>query len=377
MPAVAKVLPLVTARGMPGALDYLDDSLAAVGTVVRIPLGRGRIVDGVIVARATESDFDEAKLKPVEVVEDRSVPPELTELAQWLADDVASTTARALGLVTPPAGKAKQRLWVRLADEDGPGGGGEDAGPIDDAEAEVDASPARKAPKLTAAQETLLTSLREDGPRPAGDEVARWRTLEKRGLVVVELADERRAPANHAVGSSARVAPAATEEQLSALRRISEVLAQDGGGSLLLHGVTGSGKTEVYLRATEETLASGRTALVLVPEIGLTPQIVHRFRERFGDIVATIHSGLSTGQRRDEWWRVRTGEARIVVGARSAVFAPLEDVGLVIVDEEHDSSFKSGEDPRYDARRVAAWRARHHGALLLCGSATPRPESMA
>ncbi|MDO9352160.1 MAG: primosomal protein N' [Solirubrobacteraceae bacterium] len=374
MPAVAQVLPLVTARGMPGALDYLDESLAPVGTVVQIDLG-GRSVGGIVVGRLTESQWPVEKLKPVEEVEERSTTPELVELAQWMADDVASTTARALALVAPPAGKAKQRLWVRLADGLDPTTlTTEPAGPEVASDGD---SAGRKTPKLSDAQRELIASLTESGPRAAGDELGRWRTLEKRGLVVVEVADERRRPAAHAVGASAKRVPPQTAEQTAALARINQVAEQPDGGALLLHGVTGSGKTEVYLRAAQATLDRGRTVLVLVPEIGLAPQIVHRFRERFGDVVAVMHSGLSAGQRRDEWWRVRSGEATIVVGARSAVFAPLDDVGLVVVDEEHDASFKAGEDPRYDARRVAAWRARHNHALLLCGSATPRPESLA
>ncbi len=374
VPPVAQVLPLVTARGMPGALDYLDDSLAPVGTVVQINLNN-RSVGGIVVGRLADSDWPVEKLKSVEVVEERSTTPELVELAQWLADDVASTTARALALVAPPEGKAKQRLWARLAGVGGEAGAGGEASVTADTPAAAEAGAG--SPTLSGAQRALLESLIASGPRPAGAELARWRTLEKRGLVVVEVADERRRPAAHAVGSSAAKVPPQTEEQTAALTRINEVAAQDGGGALLLHGVTGSGKTEVYLRAAQETLDRGQTVLVLVPEIGLTPQIVHRFRERFGDVVAVMHSKLSIGERRDEWWRVRSGEATIVVGARSAVFAPLEEIGLVVVDEEHDASFKAGEDPRYDARRVAAWRARHHGALLLCGSATPRPESLA
>ena len=139
--------------------------------------------------------------------------------------------------------------------------------------------------------------------------------------------------------------------------------------------MTGSGKTEVYLRAAERTLAAGRSVLVLVPEIALTPQIVARFRERFGDTVAVLHSALAPGARYDEWLRLRRGEARICVGPRSAVFAPLERIGLIVVDEEHDASYKHEGDPRYDARHVAARRARDHGAVLVAGSATPRAES--
>jgi primosomal protein N' (replication factor Y) len=152
--------------------------------------------------------------------------------------------------------------------------------------------------------------------------------------------------------------------------------APGGARSFLLHGVTGSGKTEVYLGAVEAVLAAGRDAIVLVPEIGLTPQTVARFEARLGPLVALLHSGLGEGERYDEWQRLRSGEARVCVGPRSAVFAPLRDVGLIVVDEEHDASYKHEGDPRYDARTVAAHRAEALGAVLLCGSATPRPESV-
>ena len=144
----------------------------------------------------------------------------------------------------------------------------------------------------------------------------------------------------------------------------------------LLHGVTGSGKTEVYLRAAHAALEQGRGAIVLVPEIALTPQIVGRFVERFGDTVAVLHSQLTPAQRYAEWRRLREGEARVCVGPRSAVFAPIEGLGLIVVDEEHDASYKHEGDPRYDARDVAAERAERCGAVLLAGSATPRPESV-
>ena len=144
---------------------------------------------------------------------------------------------------------------------------------------------------------------------------------------------------------------------------------------LLLNGVTGSGKTEVYLRAVAQVLEQGRSAIVLVPEIALTPQTAGRFAERFGDRVAVMHSQLGLGERYDEWQRLRRGEARVCVGPRSAVFAPVRDLGLIVVDEEHDSAYKQESDPRYDARRVAEHRAEQAQAVLLCGSATPRPES--
>ena len=145
----------------------------------------------------------------------------------------------------------------------------------------------------------------------------------------------------------------------------------------LLHGVTGSGKTEVYLRVIAEALAAGKTALVLVPEISLTPQLAARFRARFGDQVAILHSGLSEQARLGEWSRLRRGEARIAVGARSAVFAPLANLGVIVVDEEHDGSFKQEEGVRYHARDVALVRAQRAGAVCVLGSATPSLESYA
>jgi primosomal protein N' (replication factor Y) (superfamily II helicase) len=167
-----------------------------------------------------------------------------------------------------------------------------------------------------------------------------------------------------------------TAEQAAAVARLSAALAEGRASTRLLAGITGSGKTEVYLRATAEALRTGRGAIVMVPEIALTPQIVARFIERFGDTVAVLHSRLTIAQRREEWRRLRLGEARVCVGPRSAVFAPIERLGLIVIDEEHDSSYKHEGDPRYDARTVAARRAEDCAALLLLGSATPRPESV-
>jgi primosomal protein N' (replication factor Y) (superfamily II helicase) len=165
------------------------------------------------------------------------------------------------------------------------------------------------------------------------------------------------------------------EPELTASQRAAVERIVAGGGPYLLHGATGSGKTEVYLQACAAVLAQGRGAIVLVPEIALTPQAVGRFRTRFGERIAILHSALTDAERRDERERIASGEARVVIGARSAVFAPVRDLGLICVDEEHDGSYKQESDPRYDARSVAAKRAALEGAVAVFGSATPRPES--
>ncbi len=185
-------------------------------------------------------------------------------------------------------------------------------------------------------------------------------------------------PQHEPIGALHSEPPQLTEDQRRALEAVEQGVVEPHPPrpvSLLLHGITGSGKTEVYLRAAACALERGRGTIVLVPEIALTPQIVGRFVARFGETVAVLHSRLTPAQRREEWRRLRVGEARVCVGPRSAVFAPIEGLGLIVVDEEHDSSYKHEDDPRYDARDVAARRAAQQGALLLVGSATPRPES--
>ncbi len=186
----------------------------------------------------------------------------------------------------------------------------------------------------------------------------------------------RRAPGGESVGGRIAADARLSDEQLQALEPLLAAISTGRFEQRLLHGVTASGKTEVYLRAAAEALARDRGAIVMVPEIALTPQIVSRFTERFGETVAVLHSRLTTAQRYTEWRRLREGDARICVGPRSAVFAPVCRLGLIVVDEEHESSYKHEGDPRYDAREVAAERARRAGAVLLLGSATPRPESV-
>ena len=198
-----------------------------------------------------------------------------------------------------------------------------------------------------------------------------------RALSLVAPPHPKRRGERRNVGAAIPAEPAPktlSPTQRAALARIVELI-DAGGGNVLLAGATGSGKTEVYIRACEAALARGRGAIVLVPEIALTPQALGRFRQRFGDRVGLLHSALTEAERRDERERIASGEAPVVVGARSAVFAPVPSLGVICVDEEHDASYKQESDPRYDARTVAAKRASLESALAVFGSATPRPET--
>lgn len=168
-----------------------------------------------------------------------------------------------------------------------------------------------------------------------------------------------------------------TKEQAEAAKPIHQAVSDDKHETFLLHGVTGSGKTEIYLQTIDHVLQKGKEAIVLVPEISLTPQMVQRFKERFGSNVAVLHSGLSTGEKYDEWRKIHRKEVKLVVGARSAVFAPFENLGMIIIDEEHESSYKQEEMPRYHAKDVAIERAGRHQCPVVLGSATPSLESYA
>jgi primosomal protein N' (replication factor Y) len=372
MSAFARVEPLTTARALRGPFDYrlsLDLSATTVGTILEVPFA-GRKLLAVVTELADVSDVPAEKLaEPIRALPD-AVPPTLVGLGLWVADQYCSTPARGLALVTPPGTgtgsaartlKAKTVLVARITD--------------DGRAAIVDNSV-----RLNDLQRAVLTALaaEPDGvPTPeakdrVGMTISSLRRLETRGFVEIAQEEQRRTVEHQAVGALIE-RPPLTQDQQRALNEITTSI--DGGfDDLLLHGVTGSGKTEVYLGAAEHALSRGRKAIVMVPEIALTPQVVTRFAARFGERVAVMHSQLTPGQRHDEWLRIKRGEADVVVGPRSAVFAPVENLGLLIVDEEHDASYKQDGDPRYDARDVALERAVREDATLLSGSATPRAE---
>ena len=195
------------------------------------------------------------------------------------------------------------------------------------------------------------------------------RKLEELGILRIETKRTYRNPISSTLQVKEKVE--LTDTQKYVVQSVWEEMEEGNQTPVLIHGVTGSGKTEVFIRLVREVLKLGRAAMILVPEIALTPQMVSWFRVRFGDNAAVLHSGLSQGEKFDEWRRIREGEARVVIGARSAVFAPASDIGIIVVDEEHETTYLSDRHPRYDARDVAAWRCENEGATLLLASATP------
>lgn len=200
--------------------------------------------------------------------------------------------------------------------------------------------------------------------------------LEKKGLLKKEEFEEYRDPYKHREFKQTMPLPL-TEEQKTVIKPILNMIDQVSHQVFLLHGVTGSGKTEVYLQSIDRVIKKGKEAIVLVPEISLTPQMVERFKGRFGDNVAVLHSGLSLGEKYDEWRKIQRKEVQVVVGARSAIFAPFENIGIIIIDEEHETSYKQEDTPRYHAREVAIWRGKRHQCPVILGSATPSLETYA
>jgi len=376
---IARVEPMTTARALRGPFDYrLPEPMVAagvgIGSLLVVPFG-GRRLLGVVVGVAAESDLPPERLaEPIEAIE-AGASPELVRLGLWVAERYCSPPSRGLALVLPPgAGTGRRPKPARPRTE---------RRAVITAAGRAALEPGSAAGRLGARQRAALELLAADGelsgPRVrelTGSDSVVLARLEGRGLIERPRREVRRVPRLTAVGASA-APPRLSPRQRECAAALIAALDGSGPRERLLHGVTGSGKTEVYLAVIEAALERDRSAILLVPEIGLTPQTVGRVAARLGDRVAVLHSGLSEGERFDEWRRLRSGEARVCVGPRSAVFAPLADLGVIVVDEEHDSSYKQEGDPRYDARAVARRRAAESGALYLAGSATPRPESWA
>ena len=346
------------------------DARAVPGARVSVPFGP-RTAIGYILERAADSPH--SPLRPIASVlgEGAFLLPGVLALARWIGDyylaPVESCVRAALPAPVRSTERAggRERPFVSLPPQK-PGGPLPDGGGDDG---------------LTPRQRELLGHIRRVGGgwmqalcREFGCSADTIRRLAAAGCLVLENRAPRRDPL-----ANRRVLPSSPlplmPEQAAALEQIEAACEAPSPRPLLLLGVTGSGKTEVYLQAIARVLDRGRGAIVLVPEIALTPQTVQRFAARFGSAVAVLHSALTAGERRDEWHRIRSGAARVVVGPRSAVFAPVSPLGLIVVDEEHEPSYKQEESPRYHARDAAVMRGHLERCPVVLGSATPSLES--
>ncbi len=338
------------------------------GHRVRVPFGRAVALGFYLAPAPAPPPEVAAKLRPIERLLDEhpAFPPDVVELVRFAAAHYRYALGEALRAALPPGltkadderqAKADVTRYARAVEG-------------------ADPTTLSRAP----AQQAALSYLLAVGGRARVEEVAHaipgakghLKTLAERGLVVLE---EERVVKGVREGLAQGRPDALTPEQAVAVDTLTGALEAGGYAPFLLHGVTGSGKTEVYLRLVERALELGKGSLILVPEIALTPQLVGRFRSRFGERVALLHSALKDRERLRHWQELRRGEVQVAVGVRSAIWAPVPNLGVVVVDEEHDPSFKQEEKLRYQARDLAVVRARQAGAVVVLGSATPSLES--
>ena len=345
------------------ALTYLTPKPLVPGCRVKVPLGN-RAVVGVVIDGKPDDNLDANKLKPITEVLDEQplLPADILALAQWMSRYYLHEVSSAYLLAFPavlrkgePASLPAED-WLTLTTEG----------------QHIDPDQLKRAPK----QQALMTLLQKspeislEQVKQAGFTAPAWNALEKKRLCdkVSRIQTDPIEPTGQTVESPLRL----NDEQALALGQIT----QPAFAPFLLEGVTGSGKTEVYLQAIEACLKRGQRALVLVPEIGLTPQTISRFQRRFSDALVALHSGLTEKQRQLAWLKAAHGQASIVIGTRSAVLTPLPNLGLIIIDEEHDASFKQQDNLRYQARDVALKRAQEANIPIVLGSATPSLETL-
>jgi primosomal protein N' (replication factor Y) len=367
--------------------DHLE--LPVVGARVRVPVG-SRIVTGCLVAQGADAPDPDAVKDIVEVVDrEPFLPPGVVRLCEWVAEYYLAGIGDAISVAMPPGARARATSFktrqvatitahgLALNDVERCASGTN----VDSTERGVALSGVER---VTTKQSAALSILAGAGVGlPVGELRDRGVTrdvlsrLVARGLVTLRAEAEDRDPFERAALPDRVPDPARelTPEQRAAYDQLAALVDAGGFRTALLHGVTGSGKTEIYLRLARQVQRRGRQVLLMVPEIALTPSVTALFRGAFGSRVAIQHSALSDGERHDQWHRIRRGDVDLVIGTRSAVFAPLARLGLIIVDEEHDTSYKQEETPRYHGRDVAIVRATHEGALVVLGSATPSMET--
>ena len=349
-----------------------ENSQLKVGSRVLVPFGAGnRQTEGFVVGFREEAEIDTARIKQIiKPLEDYgALLKEQVVLAKWMKEHYGCLMVEALRLMIPAQmrnGRINEKLLQIVSLKDG----------ISAEELASEIDQLKRAPVqagiLSLLQEKNEISLKElqevfKGALPA------VHSLEKRELVTLSGVRQMRTPYKN-MSTAFKGKVTLTEPQQTAVDRIISAV-ENKGGSFLLKGVTGSGKTEVYMQVISYCIEKGISSILLVPEIALTPQMVGNLRKRFGEKIAVIHSALSSGERFDEWYRIRTGQAQVAIGARSAVFSPFEKIGLIVIDEEHETSYKADNSPRYDAHEIAKQRCKTHGAALVLGSATPSVET--
>ncbi|MCE0449660.1 MULTISPECIES: primosomal protein N' [Brevibacillus] len=414
--------------------------LIRIGSRVVVPFGPRQLQGYVIgIVEDDEAIPDRSRLKDVVQVQDDTPPltPELLKMSEWMSKQYLCPWVTAVQAMLPAVLKGKSEKWLTATDaldEEACGRSGllwelfrKRQIPLSEVEKQFAeeyllvpgwiqsgllATEYQVRDRITRKQQSFVRSLLDEGKLeeaigslPARAEQMRrvlqlmlmhkeqslsvqmlrdeygitrspLKSLESKGWITIEQVEVYRDPyANRRFQEKQK--PVFTPLQEAALTPILQSIESGTYASYLLHGVTGSGKTEVYLEAIERALEKGREAIFLVPEISLTPQMVERFKARFGADVAVLHSALSQGERYDEWRKIIRNQVKVVVGARSAIFAPFRNVGLIVIDEEHESSYKQEETPRYHAREVALWRAKENQGVLVMGSATPALETYA
>lgn len=344
--------------------EYLENSIY-VGSRVLVPFGKGqKLVQGFVVSIKNTSEY---KIKDIAKLESQELPNEKIEFAKWMAKNYFCNVSDCIKLMLAPGATSNNQIkekninFVYLAKD------------VEDIKEDLESKIVR-----TDKQKRVLNFLiNNDGiimqelEELTDTTKAVIKTLEKNGYVeIVEKQIDRNPFKNRKIERTTKLK--LTEEQQTAYTKIEKDIDENKYNEYLLYGITGSGKTEIYLQLIEKVLEKGKTAIMLVPEISLTPQMVERFIARFGEeIISVLHSKLSMGERFDSWQNIKNGRSKIIIGARSAIFAPTENLGIIIIDEEHDNSYKSEMSPRYNAKEVAIKIAKKKNIPLLLGSATP------
>ena len=374
---IAEVIINSNVKNLNKTFDYIIpeeyEKKVSVGSRIFVPFGNKKeLEEGFVVAIKETSEYL-SKLKEIAKVEDKLyLSKEKIELAKWMANKYFCNTSDCIKLMLPPGTTTKvlsnrindkKQNFVYLAKD------------VDEIEQEIE-NKKIKSDKQIRALRFLIENQKDeilstDLQMFADVTNAVLKTLEKNGYIEILEKEVERNPFIHKVVKQTTNLTL-TEEQQNAFEKINASLQFNEYDEFLLFGVTGSGKTEIYIRLIEEALKLGKDSIMLVPEISLTPQTVDRFLSRFGEEkIAVLHSKLSVGERYDQWKKIERGDAKIVIGARSAIFAPVQNLGLIVIDEEHDESYKSEMNPRYNAKEIASYLAEKNNVPVVLGSATP------